>query len=251
MVKELRRLLPQEKIVYFGDTARVPYGTKSRETIIKFSLENILFLLRQEAKIIVIACNTSSSLALPAIKQHFRIPIIGVISPGAKESVYATKNKRVGVIGTRATVSSRAYEEEIHKLDRTIKVIGQSCPLFVPLVEEGWLKGEIVLGIVGNYLKPLKDAGIDTLILGCTHYPLLREAITRAMGKKVILIDSAKQLAMEVKGILEQDGLLNKNRQRQISNLVCYVTDKSGPFKQLGERFLGERLDHIYEVQNV
>lgn len=249
VVKELRKILPQEKIIYFGDTARVPYGTKSKETIIRFTMENILFLLKQDVKLIVIACNTSSSLALPVIKKHFRIPIIGVILPGAKESVYATRNKRIGIIGTRATIASRAYEEEIKKLEPKAKIISQSCPLFVPLVEEGWLEGNIVSSVAGQYLKPLKDFHIDTLILGCTHYPLLKKVIQGVMGKGVSLIDSSKQIAMEVKEILEEGSLLQKSKRAGRNNLYCYVTDKPKIFKELGERFLGERMKNIYEVK--
>ncbi|MCX5656850.1 MAG: glutamate racemase [Candidatus Omnitrophica bacterium] len=251
VVRELRRILPQEKIVYFGDTARVPYGTKSKETIIRFSMENILFLLKQNVKLIVIACNTSSSLALPEIKKHFRIPIIGVILPGAKESVYATRNKRIGIIGTRATIASRAYEEEIKKLEPRAKIISQNCSLFVPLVEEGWLEGDIVNLVARHYLKPLKDFHVDTLILGCTHYPLLKKVIQGVMGKGVLLIDSSKQIAMEVKEILEEGTLLQKGKKSDGNNLYCYVTDKPKIFKSLGEKFLGEKLNNIREVNNV
>jgi len=222
VVKELKSILPYEKIIYFGDTARLPYGNKSKETIIKFTLENILFLLKQEVKLIVIACNTSSSLALPVIKRHFRIPLIGVISPCAKESVYATRNKRVGVIGTKATILSKAYETEIKELDPDIEVKSQSCPFFVPLIEENWLKGEIVTKIIQYYLKPLKDFRVDTLILGCTHYPLLKIKISEVMGKNVVLIDSARQVAIEIKEILEQESLLNKSKRISKNNLVCF-----------------------------
>ena len=194
VARELFHQLPNEDIVYFGDTARVPYGIKSKETVIKFSIENILFLLKHNVKLICVACNTVSSFALPVIKHHFRVPIVGVISPGVREAVYATQNKRIGVIGTRGTVNSRAYEIEIKQLDPSVKVTAVSCPLFVPFAEEGFLEGDVVLEVARNYLKPLKSAGVDTVILGCTHYPLLKPVIKKAMGNGVCLIDSAKQV---------------------------------------------------------
>jgi len=184
VVKEIIKLLPYENLVYFGDTARVPYGIKSKETIIKFSLENTLFLLQQDVKVIVVACNTSSSLALPIIRRHFKIPIIGVIMPGAKEAVYATKNKKIGVLGTRATINSNAYEEEIKRLDSGMHVYSQACPMFVPLVEEGWINDSITTKVAEKYLGLMRAKGVDTVILGCTHYPLLKSKIQEVMGKR-------------------------------------------------------------------
>ena len=165
VVRELIRQMPNEDIIYFGDTARVPYGIKSKETVIRFSIENILFLLKHDVKLICVACNTVSSLALPVIRHHFKVPIVGVIGPGVREGVYATQNKRIGVIGTHGTIKSRAYENEIKQLDPDIKVTAVACPLFVPLVEEGWLDGEVVTKIAAAYLKPLKDSKVDTVIL--------------------------------------------------------------------------------------
>lgn len=184
VAKELMQQLPYEDIVYFGDTARVPYGTKSRETVIRFSIENILFLLKHDVKLICIACNTASSVGLPAIKRHFKVPIVGVIDPGAKEAVYATRNKRIGVLGTRGTIKSRAYDTKIKQLDRGAKVIATACPLFVPFVEEDWLSGKVILEVARSYLKPLKDGRVDTVILGCTHYPLLKTVIRKFWVKK-------------------------------------------------------------------
>ncbi|MFN7170788.1 MAG: glutamate racemase [Candidatus Omnitrophota bacterium] len=247
VAKELRKLLNQEKIIYFGDTARVPYGNKSRETIIKFALESVLFLLKQNVKLVLIACNTSSSIALPVIRQYFRIPIIGVVNPAVRESVYATRNRRIGVIGTRATISSKIYEQEIRRLDSTIKVFAQSCPLFVPLVEEGWWDGEVVEGIVRSYLLPLKENKIDTLILACTHYPLLKKVIGKVMGENVVLIDSAREAAIEVKKILGEENLLCLEKRRG-EKLVCFVTDKSESFKKIGEKFLGDKIKD-YEIK--
>ena len=249
VVKEVIKLLPYENIVYFGDTARVPYGIKSRETIIKFSLENALFLLQKDVKMIVVACNTSSSLALPIIRKHFKIPILGVIMPGAKEAVYATKNGKIGVIGTRATINSRAYEEEIKRLDYAIKVYSQSCPMFVPIVEEGWMNDGIAGKVAEKYLSPLKAKGIDTLILGCTHYPLLKRKIQEIVGPGVTLIDSAQQVAVEVKQVLSQEGLLNNGRRSAAREY--FVSDEVAIFKNVAKMFLGSELKEVRRVANV
>jgi glutamate racemase len=236
VVRELIRQLPSEDIVYFGDTARVPYGIKSKETVIRFSIENILFLLKENVKLICVACNTASSFALPVILNHFRVPIVGVIGPGAKEAVYATKNKRVGVIGTRGTIKSRTYEAELKRLNPKIKVTAVACPLLVPFVEEGWLSGKVVREVAAEYLEPLKEARVDTVILGCTHYPLLRPVIKEIMGDKVTLIDSAKQVAMEVKQILSDNAWLNANGRGRHK---YFVSDNPEWFSSIAERFLG------------
>jgi len=242
VVKELIRELPGENIVYFGDTARVPYGIKSKETIIRFSIENILFLLKQDVKLICVACNTVSSVALPVIKHHFRVPIIGVISPAVREAVYATRNNRIGVIGTKGTIKSRTYDFEIKHLNPQAKVTAVACPLFVPFAEEGWLAGEVVLSVARTYLKPLKDAGVDTVILGCTHYPLLKAVIKEVMGKKVILIDSAKKVAVEVKNILASEGMLSKGHR---GKQKFYVSDNPEWFSGLAESFLGKSVKDV------
>ncbi|MCX5700086.1 MAG: glutamate racemase [Candidatus Omnitrophica bacterium] len=248
VVKELIRQLPNEDIVYFGDTARVPYGIKSKETVIRFSIENILFLLKHDVKFICIACNTVSSYALPEIKNHFKVPIVGVISPGAREAVYATQNKRIGVIGTKGTIKSRAYELEIKQLDPKVKVTAVACPLFVPFVEEGWLSGEVVSTVAKEYLQPLKDAKVDTVILGCTHYPLLKPVIKRVMGKDVKLIDSAKQVAIEVNKILASENLLNKKGRGRTD---FFVSDNPEWFSNLAGRFLGRPTKNVKKVNNV
>jgi glutamate racemase len=248
VAKELIRQLPFEDIIYFGDTARVPYGIKSKETVIRFSIENILFLLKQDVKLICIACNTVSSVALPALKNHFKVPIVGVITPGVREAVYATRNKRIGVIGTKGTIKSRAYENQIRQLDPTIKVIACACPLFVPFAEEGWLSGEVVLEVARTYLKPLRDARIDTVILGCTHYPLLKPVIRKVLGKNVTLIDSAKQVAIEVKKILDAEGMLNTGRHGKHK---FYVSDNPDWFSDLAKRFLGEPVRNVKKVNPV
>ena len=245
VAKELIRQLPSENLIYFGDTARVPYGIKSKETVIRFSIENILFLLEHNVKLICVACNTVSSFALPVIKNHFRVPIVGVLTPGVREAVYATRNKRIGVIGTKGTVKSRSYELEIKKLLSGAKVTAAACPLFVPFVEEGWLAQEVVVSVAKTYLKPLKDAGVDTLILGCTHYPLLKPVIQKIMGEDVVLIDSAKQAAIEVKNILSKEDLLNKNGKGKHE---FFVSDNPEWFSSLAERFLGSPVRNVKKV---
>lgn len=246
VARELIKHLPCEDIVYYGDIARVPYGIKSKETVIRFSIENILFLLKQDVKLICVACNTVSSFALPVIKNHFRVPIVGVISPGVREAVYATKNKRIGVIGTRGTIKSRTYEFEIRQLAPDVKVTAAACPLFVPFAEEGVLSGSAIREIASNYLKPLKEAKIDTLILGCTHYPLLKPVIKEIMGNGVTLIDSAKQVAIEVKKILSAEGMLN-NKNRKARNKF-YVSDNPEWFSSLAATFLGHPVKDVKKV---
>jgi len=247
VVKELIRQLPSEDIVYFGDTARVPYGIKSKETVIRFSIEDTLFLLNRDVKLICVACNTVSSFALPVIRNHFKVPIVGVITPGAREAVYATRNKRIGVIGTRGTITSRTYENEIKQLASDVSVYPVACPLFVPFAEEGWLDGDIVMDVAKTYLKPLKDAKVDTVILGCTHYPLLKPVIKEVMGSQVTLIDSAKQVAVEVKKILMSEGLTNasgKGKQK------FYVSDNPEWFSGLAARFLGASVKNVEKADS-
>jgi glutamate racemase len=248
VAKEIICQMPNENIVYFGDTARVPYGIKSPQTVIRFSIENILFLLKQDVKLICVACNTASSFALPVIKNHFRAPIIGVITPGVREAVYASQNKRIGVIGTKGTVKSRTYETEIKLLDPKAKVTAVACPLFVPFVEEGWLSGEVVLSVAKTYLKPLKDAKVDTVILGCTHYPLLKSVIQEVLGKNITLIDSAKQVAFEIKKILASEDMINRGKGGKHK---FYVSDNPEWFSSLAQRFMGRKLSNVKKVDNV
>ena len=239
--------LPSESIVYFGDTARVPYGTKSKSTIVKFSLENVEFLLRFGVKCIVIACNTSSSWALPTLRKYFKVPIVGVIRPGALAAVRQTKTKRIGVIGTNATIHSGAYEMAIHRLDPTVSVFSQSCPLFVPLVEEGWLNGRISRQVAEKYLQPLMRQRIDTLILGCTHYPLLAHTIREVLGPQVTLVDSARQTAAEVRGVLIGTDTLRDEREAR-PRYRFFVTDEPHHFNRLGHRFLGHVIGSVERV---
>ncbi|MDP1852742.1 MAG: glutamate racemase [Candidatus Omnitrophota bacterium] len=247
VVKELIRQLPSENIIYFGDTARVPYGIKSKETVIRFSIENILFLLKQNVKLICVACNTVSSVALPAIKNHFRVPIVGVLAPAAREAVYATQNKRIGVIGTPSTIKSRSYESQINELDSEIKVFSAATPLFVPLVEEGWVDTDVTREVAREYLGPLTNKNVDTLILGCTHYPLLREVIQGVLGKKVNLIDSAKQVAIEVKRMLACEDLLNDSAKKPRHKF--YVSDNPEWFTNLAGRFLGHSVKDVSRAE--
>jgi glutamate racemase len=242
VVKELIKQMPGENIVYFGDTARVPYGIKSRETVIRFSIENILFLLKHDVKLVCVACNTVSSVALPVIKHHFRVPIVGVLAPGVREAVYATRNNRIGVIGTKGTIRSGAYETEIKRLRPKVKVFAASCPLFVPFVEEGLTEGEVVMSVARDYLKALKDAKVDTLILGCTHYPILRPVIKKVMGEGVTLIDSAKQVAIEVKNILQHENTLNKKGK---GGQKFFVSDNPEWFSGLANTFLGRTVKDV------
>ena len=248
VVKALIEELPGESIVYFGDTARVPYGTKSKSTIVKFSLENVEFLLRFGVKCIVIACNTSSSWALPTQRKYFKVPIVGVIRPGALAAVRQTRRKRIGVIGTNATIHSGAYETAIHRIDPTVKVFSQRCPLFVPLVEEGWLNGSICRGVAEKYLEPLERHRIDTLILGCTHYPLLASTIRQVLGSGVALVDSAKQTAVEVRGVLMGAETLGDRQRRP--RYRFFVTDDPAHFNRIGHRFLSQVVGSVERVNS-
>ncbi len=244
--KEVEKALPQEEIVYFGDTARVPYGTKSRETITKFSVENVEFLMKHNVKLVLVACNTASSLSLDFLKRCFRVPIIGVISPGARNAVSTTRNNRIGVVGTSATIISGAYEKALKKICRKITVYSQSCPLFVPLVEEGWAGQKVTREVASIYLKGFKSNGVDTLILGCTHYPLLKDVIKEFMGSKVALVDSAKEVAKEAKFILDANGLLNKNPGKKKHKF--FVSDEPAPFIRLSARFLKREMKSVKRV---
>ncbi len=248
VVKELMKQLPRENIVYFGDTARVPYGTKSKESIIRFSKENVSLLLKQNVKMIVVACNTSSSVALPLLKRSFSLPIIGVIRPGAKKASSVTRNKIIGVIATQATVNSQSYTKNIKLFDPTIKVKSQACPLFVPLAEEGWVDKPVTESVAREYLKPISHFKIDTLILGCTHYPLLKNVVQKVMGKGVMLIDSAKEVAFEVKELLKTLNLENPNHHHP--KHVFIVSDEPKHFQKLAKRFLGFKISKVLKADS-
>lgn len=246
VLKEIFRELPDENTIYLGDTARVPYGIRSAETVTRYSFENAGFLESRGIKLLVVACNTASAVSLDKIRERVSVPVVGVIEPGARGSVRATKNKRVGVIGTEATINSSAYEKEIRKVDPDAEVIGLPCPLFVPLVEEGFTDNEIALMVTKNYLNGIKDKGIDTLVLGCTHYPLLKSVISRVMGDEIRLIDSAIETVREVKSILIEAGMKRVSEGRPYSRF--YVTDSPERFVRVGERFLGQKIEHIEKI---
>ncbi|MBU1488074.1 glutamate racemase [bacterium] len=243
---EVIKELPLEDIVYFGDVARTPYGSKSRETVTRFSCEIVRFLIGQGVKLIIVACNTASSVALDVLKKEFDLPIIGVIRAGTLAALRTTENNKVGVIGTSATIASGSYLNDLKALAPDIAVISQACPLFVPLVEEGWVSHRVTTLVAKEYLSPLKDNGVDTLILGCTHYPFLKPVIAETMGKGVRLIDSAIEVAGMTKEILKEKGLLcqeNKDTARKF-----YLSDTSTNFIELGERLLGEKMRVITRV---
>ncbi len=248
VVKELNRLLPNEKIIYFGDTGRVPYGNKSKETIIHYSLQVAYFLMKKKIKMLVVACNTASSVSLPTLKRHFHIPIIGVIEPGAKSALETTTNNKIGVIGTLGTVRSNAYKKALKKIKSNVNVFQDPCPLFVHLAEDGWNKNKIAQMVADEYLKPIKSKNIDTLILGCTHYPLLKDVIQRSVGRKVALIDSGKETAKEVQRILEKKHLLNNHKMTEKNHSVFYVSDFPHKFKEVSQRFLSKDLKHVHKV---
>lgn len=239
VVREIMRQIPQERIVYFGDTARVPYGSKSKDTIIRYSRQIIRFLKTQNVKAIVVACNTASALALPQIKEELDIPIIGVVKPGAKVAATTTKTNKIGIIGTEATVNSAIYTRTIQAVNPNIQVIGKACPLFVPLVEEGWLKDSVTEQIASRYLNTFEDTGIDTLILGCTHYPLLRKLIGNLMGPDVQLVNPAYETAAALRTLLEEKDICNQiPPQLQNDMYQFYVSDAADKFKHFANSIL-------------
>ncbi|HPG32033.1 MAG TPA: glutamate racemase [bacterium] len=247
VVRELRRILPFENIIYFGDTARVPYGSKSKKKIIEFSIENVKFLLLHNVKIIVVACNTSTAAALDEIQKIANVPVVGVITPGVKYAVSKTFNKKVGVIGTLGTINSEAYTKHILDINGNIHIYSQPCPLFVPLVEEGWIDKHITELVISEYLSPLKIAGIDTLILGCTHYPLIKNKISDFFDNQINIVDSAESCSIAVKEKMEYEKLLNnKTDNRGIATF--FVSDTPAKFSEIGSRFLGEEFTAIKVV---
>lgn len=246
VVKRIASALPNESIVYFGDTARVPYGSKSNETVIEYSIHNSEFLMEKNVKAIVVACNTASSVAIPELKKRYTVPIIGMIEAGSKLAVKNSSAKRIGVIGTRATIANKAYSNFIHSIDQAIEIFEQSCPLFVPLAEEGWLNHRATFEIAEEYLHELGEKKIDTLILGCTHYPLLSEVIQKVIGKEVRLIDSGVAAAEVVRSELDRIGL--KTNSSAMGNKSFYVSDVPSTFKQVAELFLGNEVSHVERI---
>jgi glutamate racemase len=246
VVKRIISMFPNENIVYFGDTARVPYGTKSNSTVIEYAIQDTRFLINKNVKLIIVACNTASSVALQQLKTNFNIPVIGMINPGAKLALKKTKNKRIGVIGTNATINNKAYSNELKKLDNSLSVFEKACPLFVPLAEEGWLNHKATKLIAEEYLSELIEKEIDTLILGCTHYPLLAEIIQEVVGNNVTLIDSGYAASLEVENYLEGRGI--RNDSNQYGTHHYYVSDLPNRFKPMAERFLGNTVNRIEKV---
>lgn len=238
VVREIHRALPCEDLVYLGDTARVPYGTKSPAAVVRFACEDAEFLVRQKVKAIVVACNTASAWALPTLELQFGVPIFGVIAPGARAGLAMTRNGRIGVIGTPATIRSQAYPQMILKSDPSAKVVGRACPLLVPLVEEGWINHAVTKAVLGKYLRPLLRQRIDTLILGCTHYPLLRRAIQLTTGPTVRLVDSAQSCAKYVRERLQALALFTTTGRSEAA-LRTFVTDDVERFEAMATRFLG------------
>lgn len=239
VAREIMRQLPNERIVYFGDTARVPYGNKSKETVTKFSRQIVNFLKKQEVKAIVVACNTASAYALEELEQETDIPIMGVMKPGARAAILATKNKKVGVVATEATIHSGIYNRYIKENDASVSVLEKACPLFVPLVEEGLWEDPVTDEIARRYLSELIDSGIDTLILGCTHYPMLRSTVAKIMGEGVTLVNPAYETARELKILLAKKGLESEHRPGLGTELYrFYVSDGAEKFKQLANSIL-------------
>lgn len=247
VVKAVSQLLPNENIVYFGDTARVPYGSKSNDTVVEYSLQAANFLLRKNIKLLVVACNTASSVALKDLKRFLTIPVIGMIEPGSKLALSESRNGKIGIIGTNATINNKAYSNEIRKLNPKIKVYEKACPLFVPIAEEGWINHKATELIAKEYLNELKIKKIDSLVLGCTHYPILKDVIQKVVGKGVKLVDSGTPAARLVEEYLNGRGL--RNISNQIGKKEFYVSDIPSKFREIAERFLGKKITHLHKVE--
>jgi len=247
VVRSIMQHLPHENIIYFGDTARVPYGPKSPQVVREYALQDTDVLLQHDVKLIVIACNTVSAVALDIVQKRAKLPVVGVILPGAEAAVRESKNKRIGIIGTLGTIYSNAYTHAIRQLDPAVKVFGQPCPLFVPLAEEGWIDHKATELIAKEYLFPLTLEKIDTVVLGCTHYPILRKIIQKVMHNNVALIDSGDATTITVKRMLKELDLENTSTQKP--NLRFFVSDVPHKFAEIGERFLGTKLGKVNRVE--
>lgn len=247
VAKSVFKLLPNENIIYLGDSARLPYGTKSKETVILYSIECLKFLLKQKVKLVIIACNTSSAISVPFLSKITTVPIIGVIGPGASAATQITKNHNIGVIGTRATISSGAYQKEIKKLDKKAKVFSQNCSLFVQLAEDGWTDNKIAELTAREYLSDIRKSGIDTMIMGCTHYPILHKTIQKVVGKGIKLIDPGEETAKIAQKRLESENLLNKQKKEGYHKF--FVTDFPANFKDVSERFLGKKIKEVKKIK--
>jgi glutamate racemase len=248
VVRQIHRTLPNENLIYLGDTARVPYGTKSPSTVVRFACEDTQFLMQQNVKAVVVACNTASAWALPALERKFDVPVFGVIVPGACAALEKTKTQRVGIIGTNATIRSQAYSKAILARCDTAQVFTRACPLLVPLVEEGWNGHPVTLRVLREYLTPLLRERIDTLVLGCTHYPLLKDSIRKVTNGKVALIDSAETCALYVQEKLRALKLLSSNRRHR-GVIQPFVTDEVERFDELATRFLGQKTEPAWKIE--
>lgn len=249
VLRAIRRRLPSESVIYLGDTARVPYGTKSRATIERYAVEDAAFLVEKGVKLIVVACNTASAMARERLRREFALPILSVLGPGARMALRVTRSRRIGVIATEATVESKAYDRAIAEsgAEGKVEIFSRACPLFVPLVEEGETDSQITRLLAENYLAPLRACEIDTLVLGCTHYPLLKPVIGETIGARVTLVDSAEATAEETASLLEAEALLNRTGAEADSRF--YVTDAASRFHRIAERILSEPLDHLEAVE--
>jgi glutamate racemase len=245
LLKEVVRLLPHEDLLYVGDTARVPYGTKSQETVRRYAVESASFLVRQGVKMLVVACNTASAVAIDKLASQFQIPVIGVIEPGSRRAATLSVNRKVGVIGTEGTVRSGAYARAIRLENPEIEVFSAACPLFVPFAEEGWADHRIAEIAASEYLAPLIEAGVDTLVLGCTHYPLLKKTLLTVLGNGVHLVDSAEEAAKVVVATLETVGPNHSGK----GSVRFFVTDVPDRFNRVGSSFLGRALESVEQVE--
>ena len=248
VAREIMRQLPEENLVYFGDTARVPYGSKSRDNIIRYSRQIIRFLQTKDVKAIVIACNTASAQALDVVREETSIPVIGVIVPGARAAVSESVTKKIGVLGTEGTIRSQMYTKVIKEMDPEASVAGKPCPLFVPLVEEGFAKHKVTDDIIDYYLADMKESDIDTLILGCTHYPLLRSKIRAYFGDKIHIVNPAYETAMDLKELLTESGLQNTRECGTPANYEFYVSDAAEKFKQFANSILPYDVDMTRQI---
>ncbi|PIS29240.1 MAG: glutamate racemase [Candidatus Marinimicrobia bacterium CG08_land_8_20_14_0_20_45_22] len=246
VVEQIFSRLPNESILYFGDTARVPYGSKSVHTVQKFSKQIVQFLQEKGVKMIVVACNTASSVALDVLKKSISVPIVGVIEPGVRAALEFTVRRRIGVIGTTATISTGKYPEILKQKAPDIFVESVACPLFVPLVEEGWVDSPVTEQIARIYLKPLIEKNIDTLILGCTHYPLIKKILQKVVDSDVQIIDTAIETAVDVENILRENGLLNNGTRKPRHQF--YVSDFPQKFEEIANRFIGQSLQNVKRV---
>ena len=245
VVDALSKSLPKETIVYVGDTARVPYGNKSRNRIRQYAQEITTWLSKQDCKIIIVACNTASAVALRYLESIFSIPIIGVIESGVNKGIQMCQNNKIAVLGTAATIRSNAYGKRINAVNPEAFVISQACPLFVHLAEEGWIEGEIPNQIADYYLSEIKKAGVDTVILGCTHYPLLKKTINNSLGENVNLVDSSDAVVKNIISNLEATSGFSSN---QVGNIKCYVTDDPSSFNKIANRFCSKKIDQATQI---